>query len=92
MSTIALRSVSFETMYRNDVSFISGLMTNWTNFLQFKGLNKTLENPPLPLGRRGPAELPDHPVWKISEPAVALGLLEVRPQTSTTFLWDKQVT
>jgi len=55
-------------------------------------LNKTLENPPLPLGRRGPAELPDHPVWKISEPAVALGLLEVRPQTSTTFLWDKQVT
>jgi hypothetical protein len=26
---------------------------------------------------RAPSVLPDHPVWKISEPAVALGLLEV---------------
>lgn len=66
-------------MYRIDVSFIFGLLTNWNNLLQFKGMNKTFENPPLPLGRRGPAELPDHPVWKISEPAVALGLLEVIP-------------
>lgn len=32
---------------------------------------------PIPAVGKGPSTLPNHPVWKIAEPAVALGLLEV---------------
>ncbi|KAG0613807.1 hypothetical protein M758_6G130700 [Ceratodon purpureus] len=42
----------------------------------FKGMSKPLDDPPIPSVGRGPSALPDHPVCKISEPAVALGLLE----------------
>jgi len=45
--------------------------------LQFKGMNKALDVWPIPAVGRSPSSLPDHPVWKSSEPAVALGLLEV---------------
>lgn len=44
---------------------------------QFKGMNKELDVLPYPSAGRGPSALPDHPVWKTTEPAVALGLLEV---------------
>lgn len=42
----------------------------------FKGMNKELDVLPYPSAGRGPSALPDHPVWKTTEPAVALGLLE----------------
>jgi serine/threonine protein kinase len=42
----------------------------------FKGMNKSLDVLPYPLAGRGPSTLPDNPVWKTNEPAVALGLLE----------------
>ncbi|KAG0587203.1 hypothetical protein KC19_2G147900 [Ceratodon purpureus] len=46
------------------------------NHTYFKGMNKALDVWPIPAVGRSPASLPDHPVWKITEPAVALGLLE----------------
>ena len=52
----------------------------WSKFcglLQFKGMKKPIEVLPIPSVGMGPSALPDHPVWKITEPAVALGLLEV---------------
>ncbi|XP_024380588.1 mitogen-activated protein kinase mpkB isoform X1 [Physcomitrium patens] len=42
----------------------------------FKGMNVPLDVSPIPLVGKGPSALSDHPVWKITEPAVALGLLE----------------
>lgn len=42
----------------------------------FKDMNKSLDVLPYPSVGRGPSALPDHPVWKTTEPAVALGLLE----------------
>jgi hypothetical protein len=45
--------------------------------LQFKGMKVPQDVPSIGSVGRAPSVLPDHPVWKISEPAVALGLLEV---------------
>jgi hypothetical protein len=52
-------------------------MTESCGLLQFKGMNKAIDVWPIPAVGRSPSSLPDHPVWKIAEPAVALGLLEV---------------
>jgi hypothetical protein len=45
--------------------------------MQFKGMKVSHDVPSITSVGRAPLVLPDHPVWKISEPAVALGLLEV---------------
>lgn len=52
-------------------------MTQSCGLLQFKGMNKAQNVWPIPAVGRSPALLSDYPVWKITEPAVALGLLEV---------------
>lgn len=46
------------------------------NHTYFKGMSKMLNVGPIPAVGKGPSTLPNHPVWKIAEPAVALGLLE----------------
>ncbi|CAK9227970.1 unnamed protein product [Sphagnum jensenii] len=50
----------------------------------FKGMKVSHDVPSITSVGRAPLVLPDHPVWKISEPAVALGLLERELEMSTT--------
>ncbi|CAK9235981.1 unnamed protein product [Sphagnum troendelagicum] len=50
----------------------------------FKGMKVPQDVPSIGSVGRAPSVLPDHPVWKISEPAVALGLLERELEMSTT--------